>query len=187
MPTNRSRDLSCEDIKQMYFQTPKSKRSIRKLHSELLIKFKNKKKVPSLATIFRHMKAEDWVTQCESVDLKSNQIATEKTIEKKSEDLTLMAEKLSQNANKALEQVNKALDGGIGNNIEKVQDLLNMTKVGVESLKLSSLLQGNPTSISGHVSVDTSDVAKLKEHIAELYNSINLDLTNQQTEDKKLN
>jgi ABC-type uncharacterized transport system ATPase component len=60
-----------------------------------------------------------------------------------------------------------------------------MVKAGTEASKLANLLQGNPTSISGHVAYDSEDVTKLKEHIRELYASINEDLVSQKKD--KLN
>jgi len=60
-----------------------------------------------------------------------------------------------------------------------------MVKAGTEASKLANLLQGNPTSISGHVSYDNENVAELKQHIKELYASINEDLVHQKKE--KLN
>jgi len=179
--------ITTEDAKNLYFQMPKGHRSIRKLHKQLSEKYKGKKSIPSLTTLFRYSKEENWIEQSHQIDNQVSENTMKKIVEKKTIEMEELTEKLKQTSENALQSVINAFDSGIGSKVEKVQDLLNMTKVGVECLKLSSLLQGNPTSISGHVSVDTSDVAKLKEHIAELYNSINLDLTNQQVEDKKLN
>ena len=100
-----------------------------------------------------------------------------------------LTDKLKQTSESALQSVIDAFNSGIGSKVEKVQDLLNMTKVGVESAKLSNLLQGNPTSISGNVQIDDENVVNLKKHIAELYQSINEDLVIRQQEEviKKLN
>ena len=68
------------------------------------------------------------------------------------------------------------------NNIDKVQDLVGLNKIAVESAKLSNLLTGNPTSISTSYHADSNDITALKNHIQELYQSINEDLRNKQQE-----
>ena len=180
----RDRSITTDDIKQYYFKMPRSHRSIRRLYSELKEKFP-KKKIPSLATIFRHSKQEGWIHEANMVDVKTNEKTLDKIAEKKSVELTDLTDKLKATSNEALQKVLTALQSGIVSNLEKPSDLLNMTKVGVESSKLANLLEGNPTSISGNVAIDTDDVVALKKHIADLYQSINDDLFVKQQEEMK--
>ena len=180
----RDRSITTDDIKQYYFKMPRSHRSIRRLHSELIEKFP-KKKIPSLATIFRHSKQEGWIHEANMVDVKTNEKTLDKIAEKKSVELTDLTDKLKATSNEALQKVLTALQSGVVSDLEKPSDLLNMTKVGVESSKLANLLEGNPTSISGNVSIDTDDVVALKKHIADLYQSINDDLFIKQQEEMK--
>ena len=181
----RDRSITTDDIKQYYFKMPRSHRSIRRLHAELKEKFAGKKKIPSLATIFRHSKQEGWLQEANMVDVKTNEKTIDKIAEKKSVELTDLTDKLKQTSNEALQKVLTALQRGIGNNLEKPIDLLNLTKVGVESSKLANLLEGNPTSINGNIQIDTDDVVALKKHIQDLYASINEDLLIKQQEEMK--
>ena len=181
----RDRSITTDDIKQYYFKMPRSHRSIRRLHAELKEKFAGKKKIPSLATIFRHSKQEGWLQEANMVDVKTNEKTIDKIAEKKSVELTDLTDKLKQTTNEALQKVLTALQSGVGSNLEKPIDLLNLTKVGVESSKLANLLEGNPTSISGNIQIDTDDVVALKKHIADLYQSINDDLFIKQQEEMK--
>ena len=181
----RDRSITTDDIKQYYFKMPRSHRSIRRLHAELKEKFAGKKKIPSLATIFRHSKQEGWLQEANMVDVKTNEKTIDKIAEKKSVELTDLTDKLKQTSNEALQKVLTALQSGVGSNLEKPIDLLNLTKVGVESSKLANLLEGNPTSISGNIQIDTDDVVALKKHIQDLYASINEDLLIKQQEEMK--
>lgn len=181
----RDRSITTDDIKQYYFKMPRSHRSIRRLHAELKEKFAGKKKIPSLATIFRHSKQEGWLQEANMVDVKTNEKTIDKIAEKKSVELTDLTDKLKQTSNEALQKVLTALQSGVGSNLEKPIDLLNLTKVGVESSKLANLLEGNPTSISGNIQIDTDDVVALKKHIQDLYTSINDDLFIKQQEEMK--
>ena len=181
----RDRSITTDDIKQYYFKMPRSHRSIRRLHAELKEKFAGKKKIPSLATIFRHSKQEGWMQEANMVDVKTNEKTLDKIAEKKSIELTELTDKLKATSHEALQKVLTALQSGIGNNLEKPIDLLNLTKVGVESSKLANLLEGNPTSISGNIQIDTDDVVALKKHIQDLYASINEDLLIKQQQEMK--
>ena len=180
----RDRSITTDDIKQYYFKMPRSHRSIRRLHAELTEKFP-KKKIPSLATIFRHSKQEGWLKEANMVDVKTNEKTLDKIAEKKSVEFAELTDKLKATSNEALEKVLLALQSGVASDLQKPIDLLNMTKVGVESTKLANLLEGNPTSISGNVAIDTDDVVALKKHIADLYQSINDDLFIKQQEEMK--
>lgn len=181
--------ITTEDAKNLYFQMPKGHRSIRKLHKQLSEKYKGKKSIPSLTTLFRYSKEENWIEQSHQIDNQVSENTMQKIVEKKTIEMEELTDKLKQTSESALQSVIDAFNSGIGSKVEKVQDLLNMTKVGVESAKLSNLLQGNPTSISGSVQIDDENVINLKKHIAELYQSINEDLVirEQQEVIKKLN
>ena len=176
----RDRSITTDDIKQYYFKMPRSHRSIRRLHAELKEKFAGKKKIPSLATIFRHSKSENWLQLCNEVDNKSSAIAMDKIVEKKAVQLEEITEQLKETSDKALQLVLSNLKNV--NNIDKVQDLVGLNKIAVESAKLSNLLTGNPTSISNSYHADSNDIKPLKNHIQELYQSINEDLRNKQQE-----
>ena len=155
----------------------KGNRSIRKLHTELKTKFKTKS-LPSLPTIFRHSKSENWLQLCNEVDNQSSAIAMDKIVEKKAVQLTEITEQLKETSDKALQIVLNNLQNV--SNVDKVQDLVGLNKIAVESAKLSNLLTGNPTSISSTFVADSNDITALKEHIQQLYLSIQNDITKQQ-------
>jgi hypothetical protein len=167
-------NITIDNFRNLYFQMPKGQRSIRRLHKDLKEKFKNKKTLPSLATIFRYSKKENWIEQSTIVDSRANEKAVE---------LEQITNQLKETSTLALDKVLDALKRNVGTDITKPEQILTMVKAGTEASKLANLLQGNPTSISGHVAYDSEDVTKLKEHIKELYASINADLV-QQKKDK---
>lgn len=77
----RDRSITTDDIKQYYFKMPRSHRSIRRLHAELKENLQEKK-IPSLATIFRHSKQEGWLQEANMVDVKTNEKTIDKIAEK---------------------------------------------------------------------------------------------------------
>ena len=166
--------ITVENFRDYYLKQNKP-RSIRKLHNELKEKFKGKS-LPSLATIFRH--SPQWKQMCIEVDNKSSAIAMDNIIEKKAVQLTEITEQLKETSDKALQIVLNNLQNV--SNVDKVQDLVGLNKIAVESAKLSNLLTGNPTSISSTFVADSNDITALKQHIQELYLSIQNDIPKEQ-------
>jgi len=180
-------NISVSDFKEYYLQMSKP-RSIRRLHRTLKEKFKTKK-IVSLATVFRHSNREDWLQQAEQVDLKLSDKLLEKTVDKKVNDIETVTKQLEDTSSQALQSVLDAFKKGIATEIKKPEQILSLVKASVESIKMKNVLEGNPSTLSGHIQYDSEDVAKLKEHIRELYASINLDLVQKTHEekDRKLN
>tara|TARA_R110001606_G_scaffold222703_1_gene370672 strand:+ start:761 stop:1321 length:561 start_codon:yes stop_codon:yes gene_type:complete len=168
--------ISVENFRDYYLKQNKP-RSIRRLHTELREQFKNKSLV-SLPTIFRHSKSEDWKNLCISVDQKSSAIAMENIVEKKAVQLTEITEQLKETSDKALQIVLQNLNNI--KSLDKVADIGTISKVAIESAKLSNLFSGGATSISSTFISDGQDVASLKNHIKELYDSIQNDISKQQ-------
>jgi hypothetical protein len=81
---------------------------------------------------------------------------------------------------KAMQSVLDAFNKGIGDEIKKPEQILSLVKASVESHKLLNTINGLPSSISGHISYDSDDIVKLKNHINQLYDSINMDLMQRQ-------
>jgi len=172
--------ISVENFRDYYLKQNKP-RSIRKLHNELKEKFKGKS-LPSLATIFRH--SPQWKQMCIEVDNKSSAIAMDNIIEKKAVQLTEITEQLKETSDKALQIVLQNLNNI--KSLDKVADIGTISKVAIESAKLSNLFSGNATSISTSILTDSNDIVALKNHIASLYESINEDLRKQQKPNIKL-
>ena len=172
--------ISVENFRDYYLKQNKP-RSIRKLHEQLKQQFKNKS-LPSLATIFRH--SPQWKQMTIDVDNRSSAIAMDKIIEKKAVELTEINEQLKSTSDKALQIVLQNLNNI--KSIDKIADIGTISKVAIESAKLSNLFSGNATSISSTFVSDGQDVASLKKHIQELYNSIQHDISKQQQPNIKL-
>jgi len=172
--------ITVENFRDYYLKQNKP-RSIRKLHNELKEKFKVKS-LPSLATIFRH--SPQWKQMCIEVDNKSSAIAMDNIIEKKAVQLTEITEQLKETSDKALQIVLQNLNNI--KSIDKIADIGTISKVAIESAKLSNLFSGNATSISTSILTDSNDIVALKNHIASLYESINEDLRKQQKPNIKL-
>lgn len=172
--------ITVENFRDYYLKQNKP-RSIRKLHNELKEKFKGKS-LPSLATIFRH--SPQWKQMCIEVDNKSSAIAMDNIIEKKAVQLTEITEQLKETSDKALQIVLQNLNNI--KSIDKIADIGTISKVAIESAKLSNLFSGNATSISTSILTDSNDIVALKNHIASLYESINEDLRKQQKPNIKL-
>jgi hypothetical protein len=169
--------ITVEEFKNFYLKMAKGNRSIRKLHTELKTKFKTKS-LPSLPTIFRHSKSENWLQLCNLVDQKSSAIVMDKIVEKKAVQLTEITEQLKETSDKALQIVLQNLNNI--KSLDKVADIGTISKVAIESAKLSNLFSGGATSISSTFISDGQDVASLKNHIKELYDSIQNDISKQQ-------
>ena len=185
-------NITVSDFKEYYLQMSQP-RSIRRLHKQLKEKFPNRK-VISLATVFRHSQAEKWLEQTVQVDSRVSEKLMEKNVDKKVREIENTTSILEQASNKSLELLLEKLKSITVPN--KVADLVGLNKIAVESLKLKNTLEGNPSSISGHINYDPDDILKLKSHIQELYASINMDLMKRQqgkeleefeTRKKKLN
>ena len=169
--------ISVNDFKEFYLQMSQP-RSIRRLHAQLKKKFP-KRKIISLATIFRHSQ-KGWKSACEIVDSRVSEKILEKNVDKKVKEYDNLAQQLELTSTKALQSVLDAFNKGIGKDITKPEQILSLVKSAVESQKLKNLLEGNVTSLSGHINYDPEDVQKLKSHINELYHSINADLMKRQ-------
>ena len=171
--------ISVDDFKKMYLEM-KQPRSIRRLHKELKIKFPNRK-VISLATAFRHSQAEKWMEQGRMVSSAVSEKILNKTIDKQVKEYDQLTQRLEDTSNKALNKVLEAFDKGLGD-ITKPEQILSLVKASVESIKMKNVLLGQPANLTGHISYDNEDIAKLKSHINELYQSINMDLMKRQSE-----
>ena len=175
---SKNSDISVNDFKEYYLQMSQP-RSIRRLHKQLKEKFPNRK-VISLATVFRHSQAEKWLEQTVQVDSRVSEKLMEKNVDKKVREIENTTSILEQASNKSLELLLDKLKSITVP--DKVADLVGLNKIAVESLKLKNTLEGNPSSISGHINYDPDDIVKLKSHIQELYASINMDLMKRQQE-----
>jgi len=76
--------------------------------------------------------------------------------------------------------VSKLINIFLENNINIIYANVGLNKIAVESTKLNNLINMQPTSISSTFVSDGQDVQSLKNHIAELYNSIQNDISKQQ-------
>ena len=175
---SKNSNITVSDFKEHYLQQSKP-RSIRKLHKELKKRFPNRK-VVSLATVFRHSQAEKWLDQTVQVDSRVSEKLMEKNVDKKVREIENTTSILEQASQKSLELLLDKLKSITVS--DKVADLVGLNKIAVESLKLKNTLEGNPSSISGHINYDPDDIIKLKSHIQELYASINMDLVKRQQE-----
>jgi len=175
--------ISVNDFKEFYLQMSQP-RSIRRLHKQLKEKFP-KRKIVSLATIFRHSQ-KGWKSACEIVDSRVSEKILEKNVNKKVKEYDNITAQLEDTSNKALQSVLDAFNKGIASEIKKPEQILSLVKSAVESQKLKNTLEGNPSIISAHIQYDSEDVTRLKQHIQELYQSINVDLVNR-VEQKKIN
>ena len=175
---NSNANISISDFKELYLEQSKP-RSIRRLHQQLKNKFPQRKLI-SLATIFRHSQSEKWRSACEVIDNRVSEKILEKNVSKKVKEYDNLAQQLELTSTKAMQSVLDAFNKGIGDEIKKPEQILSLVKASVESHKLLNTINGLPSSISGHISYDSSNVEALKNHIQELYASINMDLMKRQ-------
>ena len=150
--------ITVEEFKNFYLKMAKGNRSIRKLHTELKTKFKTKS-LPSLPTIFRHSKSENWLQLCNLVDQKSSAIVMENIVEKKAVELTEISEQLTRTTDEALKIILNNLKNV--SNVSDVKSLVGLNKIAVESTKLNNLINMQPTSISSTFVSDGQDVQSL--------------------------
>jgi hypothetical protein len=175
---NSNANISISDFKEFYLEQSKP-RSIRRLHKLLKNKFPQRK-IISLATIFRHSQSEKWKEQTVNLDSRISEKLMEKNVNKKVKEYDNLAQQLELTSTKAMQSVLDAFSKGIGDEIKRPEQILSLVKASVESHKLLNTINGLPSSISGHISYDPSNVEALKNHIQELYASINMDLMKRQ-------
>jgi len=179
--------ISVGDFKEFYLQQSKP-RSIRRLHKILKDKYPRRKLV-SLATIFRHSNSENWKSACEVLDSRVSEKILEKNVNKKVNEFEKATTQLELASQKSLELLLDKLKSITIT--DKVADLVGLNKIAVESIKMKNVLEGQPANLTGHIQYDSEDVVKLKQHIQELYQSINVDLVNRaeqkKIDNKKLN
>ena len=169
-------NISVDDFKEFYLQMSQP-RSIRRLHAQLKEKFP-KRKIISLATVFRHSQSEDWMGQAKIVSSRISEKLMEKNVNKKVHEFEKATTQLELASQKSLELLLDKLKSITIT--DKVADLVGLNKIAVESIKMKNVLEGQPSTLSGHISYDNEDIAKLKSHINELYQSINMDLMQRQ-------
>ena len=174
-------NISVDDFKEFYLQMSQP-RSIRRLHAQLKEKFP-KRKIISLATVFRHSQSEDWMGQAKIVSSRISEKLMEKNVNKKVHEFEKATTQLELASQKSLELLLDKLKSITIT--DKVADLVGLNRIAVESIKMKNALEGQPSTLSGHIQYDSEDVVKLKQHIQELYQSINVDLVNR-TEQKKI-
>ena len=174
-------NISVDDFKEFYLQMSQP-RSIRRLHKQLKDKFPQRK-IISLATVFRHSQSEDWMGQAKIVSSRISEKLMEKNVNKKVHEFEKATTQLELASQKSLELLLDKLKSITIT--DKVADLVGLNKIAVESIKMKNVLEGQPANLTGHIQYDSEDVVKLKQHIQELYQSINVDLVNR-TEQKKI-
>ena len=170
--------ISVNDFKEFYLQMSQP-RSIRRLHKQLKDKFP-KRKIISLATVFRHSQAERWKDLTVQVDSRVSEKILEQNVNKKVNEFEKATTQLELASQKSLELLLDKLKSITIT--DKVADLVGLNKIAVESIKMKNVLEGQPANLTGHISYDNEDIQKLKSHINELYQSINMDLMKRQSD-----
>ena len=180
----RKNSLDYKTILNLYLAMPTHNRSIRKLHSELLLKYEqmisNKTiSVPHLNTLWNWSSKNGWKQLSEQHDLKVGHKFNESIVNKQVKDLDKMQSiitDLRETSYLALQKITKALKSNVMQELKTPQDINNLTSAISTSLKAYNLICGGVTSRTESISHNvSSDKKVIREEIMQLITSLSND------------
>ena len=192
----RKNSLDYKTVLNMYLAMPKHNRSLRKLHSDLKLKYeqmsssKNIKTiavVPHIQTFMNWSAKNKWQQLCIEHDEKINHKFNESIINKQVNELDKMqsiVSDLQETSYLALQKITKALKSNVMQEIKTPQDINNLTSAISTSLKAHNLICGGVTSRTESISHNASNKKQIREEIIQLIASLNQDGINIQMDDE---
>jgi len=196
----RKNSLDYKTILNLYLAMPTHSRSIRKLHSELLLKYEqmisNKTiSVPHLNTLWNWSSKNGWKQLSEQHDLKVGHKFNERIVNKQVNELDKMdsiVNDLQDVSHLALQKITKTLKQDLMKDIENPSELKALVNSVTDAMKMYSLMTGGVSSRSETVSHNVSNKKQIREEIIQLMTSlsndgIDINLDEDKEDKKKLN
>ena len=196
----RKNSLDYKTILNLYLAMPSHSRSIRKLHSELLLKYEqmisNKTiSIPHLNTLWNWSSKNGWKQLSEHHDLKVGHKFNERIVNKQVNELDKMdsiVNDLQDVSHLALQKITKTLKQDLMKDIENPSELKALVNSVTDAMKMYSLMTGGVSSRSETVSHNVSNKKQIREEIIQLMTSlsndgIDINLDEDKEDKKKLN
>ena len=192
----RKNSLDYKTILNLYLAMPTHSRSIRKLHSELLLKYEqmisNKTiSVPHLNTLWNWSSKNNWKQLSEQHDIKVGHKFNERIVNKQVNELDKMdsiVNDLQDVSHLALQKITKTLKQDLMKDIENPSELKALVNSVTDAMKMYSLMTGGVSSRSETVSHNVSNKKQIREEIIQLMTSLSndgIDINLDEKEDKK--
>ena len=196
----RKNSLDYKTILNLYLAMPTHSRSIRKLHSELLLKYEQMISnqtisVPHLNTLWNWSSKNGWKKLSEQHDLKVGHKFNESIVNKQVKELDKMdsiVNDLQSVSYLALQKITTALKQDAMKPIENASELKSLVNSVTDAMKMYSLMTGGVSSRSETVSHNVSNKKQIREEIIQLITSlsndgIDINLDEDKEDKKKLN
>ena len=196
----RKNSLNNKTILNLYLAMPTHSRSIRKLHSSLLLKYEQNIKsksisVPCIGSLWNWSSQNDWKKLAEQHDLKVGHKFNERIVNKQVNALSKMdsiVNDLQDVSYLALQKITKTLKQDLMKDIENPSELKALVNSVTDAMKMYSLMTGGVSSRSETVSHNLTNKKAIREEIIQLMTSlsndgIDINLDEDKEDKKKLN
>ena len=192
----RKNSLDYKTILNLYLAMQHHSRSIRKLHSELLLKYEQNIKlktisIPHLNTLWNWSSKNNWIKLAEQHDLKVTHKFNERIVNKQVNELDKMdsiVNDLQETSYLALQKITTALKQDLMKPIENASELKSLVNSVTDAMKMYSLMTGGVSSRSETVSHSMGNKKAIREEIIQLITSLSndgIDINLDEKQDKK--
>jgi len=196
----RKNSLDYKTILNLYLAMPTHSRSIRKLHSSLLLKYEQNIKsksisVPCIGSLWNWSSQNDWKKLAEQHDLKVGHKFNERIVNKQVNALSKMdsiVNDLQDVSYLALKKITTALKQDAMKPIENASELKSLVNSVTDAIKTFSIMTGGVSSRSETVSHNLTNKKAIRQEIIQLMTSlsndgIDINLDEDKEDKKKLN
>ena len=196
----RKNSLDYKTILNLYLAMPTHNRSIRKLHSSLLLKYEQNIKlktisIPCINTLWNWSSKHNWTKTASEHDLKVGHKFNERIVNKQVNALSKMdsiVNDLQDVSFLALKKITTALKQDAMKPIENASELKSLVNSVTDAIKTFSLMTGGVSSRSETVSHNLTNKKAIREEIIQLMTSlsndgIDINLDEDKEDKKKLN
>ena len=196
----RKNSLDYKTILNLYLAMDKPSRSVRSLHSSLLLKYEQNIKsqsisVPCIGSLWNWSSQNDWKKLAEQHDLKVGHKFNERIVNKQVNALSKMdsiVNDLQDVSFLALKKITTALKQDAMKPIENASELKSLVNSVTDAIKTFSLMTGGVSSRSETVSHNLTNKKAIREEIIQLMTSlsndgIDINLDEDKEDKKKLN
>ena len=196
----RKNSLDYKTILNLYLAMDKPSRSVRSLHSSLLLKYEQNIKlktisIPCINTLWNWSSKHNWTKTASEHDLKVGHKFNERIVNKQVNALSKMdsiVNDLQDVSYLALKKITTALKQDAMKPIENASELKSLVNSVTDAIKTFSLMTGGVSSRSETVSHNLTNKKAIREEIIQLMTSlsndgIDINLDEDKEDKKKLN
>ena len=196
----RKNSLDYKTILNLYLAMDKPSRSVRSLHSSLLLKYEQNIKlktisIPCINTLWNWSSKHNWTKTASEHDLKVGHKFNERIVNKQVNALSKMdsiVNDLQDVSYLALKKITTALKQDAMKPIENASELKSLVNSVTDAIKTFSIMTGGVSSRSETVSHNLTNKKAIREEIIQLMTSlsndgIDINLDEDKEDKKKLN